>query len=426
MLTQENPEDITTCQICGRAIKSKMGIIAHHGYKRPGGGWQTASCLGARQLPYEVSCDAIPPAIAHVRAYVEQQTAKLNDLMINPPATIPMRRSYFGVGVVKEITTEIPKPVDFDPNKETYGISIPHTYQCEFNHLIYNVKKQIRLSSADLDYLEKRLKDWKPKTQNPADEDKLRKLIEYKVYRKGYEDVSHVDWRTAKKWIASPPDDVDAISRVTRYWETDGEIAKEDEEFLFERPGWEERAEARQKNPANRLIMLTTPHAIPNDDHPFDTIARDVSDALHKALGGLVAAPPVHSDIPRDIDDQNRPPSRNSPFRARVRDALTRHKPFLLLDVHSFPDDTGSDWGHSDVAPLFASPANMGDAFLLAQAFRAQGLKSGAYPATAPHDVVLEALEMGVPHAILIECNENWKGKETALARKIAKAVKSL
>lgn len=61
-------EKTTTCQICGRAIKAKHGIIAHHGYTRPGSGWQTASCYGARHLPYEVSRDLIPLAIENVEA----------------------------------------------------------------------------------------------------------------------------------------------------------------------------------------------------------------------------------------------------------------------------------------------------------------------------------------------------------------------
>lgn len=46
-----------TCQCCGRAHLANTGKMAHHGYQRPGGGWQTASCAGARQLPFEVSRD---------------------------------------------------------------------------------------------------------------------------------------------------------------------------------------------------------------------------------------------------------------------------------------------------------------------------------------------------------------------------------
>ena len=42
------------CQCCGRAILAKLGTIAHHGYERPDYGYQTASCMGAKELPFEV------------------------------------------------------------------------------------------------------------------------------------------------------------------------------------------------------------------------------------------------------------------------------------------------------------------------------------------------------------------------------------
>ena len=43
-----------TCQVCGRPIFAETGVIAHHGYTRPYWGGQTASCPGARCLPFEV------------------------------------------------------------------------------------------------------------------------------------------------------------------------------------------------------------------------------------------------------------------------------------------------------------------------------------------------------------------------------------
>lgn len=43
-----------TCQCCGRKHLANRGWIAHHGYQRPGYGYQTASCFGAKALPFEV------------------------------------------------------------------------------------------------------------------------------------------------------------------------------------------------------------------------------------------------------------------------------------------------------------------------------------------------------------------------------------
>ncbi|MDE2096554.1 MAG: hypothetical protein KGL39_04850 [Patescibacteria group bacterium] len=56
---REAEEKARTCQICGRPIFAELGLIAHHGYERPGEGWQTESCIGARELPFETSRDVL-------------------------------------------------------------------------------------------------------------------------------------------------------------------------------------------------------------------------------------------------------------------------------------------------------------------------------------------------------------------------------
>lgn len=61
--------DQMTCQCCGRGIFAATGVIAHHGYQRPGGGWQTASCTGARELPFEVSRDALGRLIKDLKSW---------------------------------------------------------------------------------------------------------------------------------------------------------------------------------------------------------------------------------------------------------------------------------------------------------------------------------------------------------------------
>lgn len=48
-----------TCQVCNRPIFAEAGVIAHHGYTRPYEGVQTGSCIGARELPFEVSRDVL-------------------------------------------------------------------------------------------------------------------------------------------------------------------------------------------------------------------------------------------------------------------------------------------------------------------------------------------------------------------------------
>ncbi len=60
-----------TCQCCGRGILAETGLIAHHGYRRPQGmGFQTASCYGAKEVPFEVSRDALGAYIKALECHV--------------------------------------------------------------------------------------------------------------------------------------------------------------------------------------------------------------------------------------------------------------------------------------------------------------------------------------------------------------------
>ena len=72
-----------TCQICGRPILAETGVIAHHGYQRPGDGWQTSSCFGARHLPFEISRDRLGEYITMIQTRLANlfrtHTAVTND-----------------------------------------------------------------------------------------------------------------------------------------------------------------------------------------------------------------------------------------------------------------------------------------------------------------------------------------------------------
>lgn len=80
-----------TCQVCGRPIFAEVGVIAHHGYTRPGDGWQTASCSGARELPFEADRAVLGAYIERVRAY--QANAKADRKSVAAETT-PIVLSY--------------------------------------------------------------------------------------------------------------------------------------------------------------------------------------------------------------------------------------------------------------------------------------------------------------------------------------------
>lgn len=103
----------TTCQICARAIEAGTGVIAHHGYRRPkrGSGWQTGSCMGARHLPYEVSCDLIPVAIEGCQNTAASVEARIARTLSDPPAEMVEAVSPFS----NREPRRYPRPEGFDP-----------------------------------------------------------------------------------------------------------------------------------------------------------------------------------------------------------------------------------------------------------------------------------------------------------------------
>ncbi len=149
---------MTTCQICGRDIKAKHGVIAHHGYQRPGSGWQTESCFGARRPPYEVSCDAIPDAIESYQRIFDKISKTFNEWKASPPHEITVYVTDTRPGKGRQsVAKSFPRPEGFDQGKPSqYG------YERFFHEKQYKRERSLAEINADIATLRKRLKDWKP------------------------------------------------------------------------------------------------------------------------------------------------------------------------------------------------------------------------------------------------------------------------
>jgi hypothetical protein len=145
------------CQICEREIKAKNGIIAHHGYTRPYPQEQTRSCDGARELPYEVSRDAIPAAIQNVKAFRDYQKSLLVSYMKEGPETL----TYFpGVSYLPTETLE--RPEGFDPkySAENWEYQPHKRYEREFYKAIKQIKSNLVAAGQELGRLQKRYDNW--------------------------------------------------------------------------------------------------------------------------------------------------------------------------------------------------------------------------------------------------------------------------
>ena len=124
----------TTCQICERQIEANKGIIAHHGYTRPEQGWQTNSCMGARQLPYEKSRDLIPIVIVKIDKFIGDT-----------------------IGTIRKIEVEN-LPVPFI--RTTIKSDNP-TYKVRQKEYTSSLNYKIILARRDRERLQKRYDTWK-------------------------------------------------------------------------------------------------------------------------------------------------------------------------------------------------------------------------------------------------------------------------
>lgn len=162
---------ITTCQICARPVKAPYGRIAHHGYRRPGDGYQSSSCPGALFPPYEQSC-------AWLRTYIEstrQKIAQLHERVAcheqHPPeellysdAAFFERRQRGGLGAMHRVA----RPAGFSVEEaERFAATSQHTlyanrnrYETVWLRVRDRLRRQIKQQSDYLAQLEKRLAAW--------------------------------------------------------------------------------------------------------------------------------------------------------------------------------------------------------------------------------------------------------------------------
>jgi hypothetical protein len=146
--------EITTCQICGRAIKAKRGLIAHHGYQRPGG-WQTASCFGARHEPFQVSAAAIPPYIQFLKESLASRESWLIELRENPPEKLTVS---FGMTQTKEVL----RPEGFSVEKaEKMCTGNPWHYDWAFHSRVWKLIQEIKEIKVEIPMFETRLASWR-------------------------------------------------------------------------------------------------------------------------------------------------------------------------------------------------------------------------------------------------------------------------
>lgn len=157
---------MATCQICGREIKAKNGVIAHHGYTRPDQGYQTKSCFGARHLPYEESAEAIPLFIVELNRYIMHEQERFESIMRHPPEYL--EKSEY-TGREGRHMVKYNRPENFDPKVEKVSYSyMRDQYEMLFSTLKNSIQKNINSSQEYIFFLEQRQKNWQKQAQQTA------------------------------------------------------------------------------------------------------------------------------------------------------------------------------------------------------------------------------------------------------------------
>lgn len=145
----------THCQICGRLVQAKTGVIAHHGYSRPGDGWQTASCFGARYRPYEVACDALDSAVAAAQTYIAQRERAIADWTVAPPDTVTRLVAGRPAQVVQ-------RPEGFVPGAVRGSYTPWQRYEQVYEMTVSKWRRDVAATHETITYLQDRKAKWKP------------------------------------------------------------------------------------------------------------------------------------------------------------------------------------------------------------------------------------------------------------------------
>lgn len=166
-----------TCQCCAHGILANTGVIAHHGYQRPGLGWQTASCPGAREVPFEVSRDWLGKHIEGQRQRLEGLRRHLARLQA-APADLTLTWTYsdrsqckqwWNKGVEKMVLVTAATFDEKFEEAKSLGYTGVLTWAIHLEHAVENQQRDIKNTIDYITYQEGRYNGWKQTHERQGD-----------------------------------------------------------------------------------------------------------------------------------------------------------------------------------------------------------------------------------------------------------------
>jgi hypothetical protein len=154
-----------TCQCCGGRYLANTGTIAHHGYQRPGDGWQTASCIGAKFEPFEVSRERL---YVHIKDLKGWEVGAVADRKAVADETEPVSmrfnadRDHRGHHHYKWVdVTRDTFPTIYSEREGSFRSIMIHSFDALKSSDLGRRDHQISRVSADIKAQEERYDGWK-------------------------------------------------------------------------------------------------------------------------------------------------------------------------------------------------------------------------------------------------------------------------
>jgi hypothetical protein len=136
-----------TCGCCERRIRVRKGLIAYHGYQRPGDGVIYDSCFGARKPPHELS----PEVAKEYRAKLLAERDRLKESLSRADSKTEL--------LIRDPLSGPPRMIFIDPTSPYWKSSLG-VHQNDLKYRLANTEYNV----SRMDHL---LKDW---TEKPLEE----------------------------------------------------------------------------------------------------------------------------------------------------------------------------------------------------------------------------------------------------------------
>jgi len=207
MRSAHQPPDTSTrfigwCPVCERDIKVRVGLLVHHGYRRPGVGYIIGDCPGVEHQPYEKSTDACD---WYLRVYVIpkiRETENTLAILIRPEGPPYLTFEHYDIATRRTLLDHFgnPKTIDLTRDQaEAFAAQLPawdgnrYSWDYRLRMAIINTESKLKHWRGEQDRMSRLVADWRPQPLRTIEQE-----IERQTQSKAERDSARSEARGAK------------------------------------------------------------------------------------------------------------------------------------------------------------------------------------------------------------------------------------